>query len=85
MSLSKQAILIIGPHRSGTSAVAGAIQRLTRANYGSLLMQAQHDNVKGFFENEHIVQLNNDLLDFLHRSWKDPRPIDIELFKSDSL
>jgi len=82
MTLSKTAILIIGAHRSGTSAIAGYIGHLTRANFGSLMMQSQHDNERGFYENEKVVKLNDDLLQELYRSWEDPRPISESSFDS---
>lgn len=82
MTQQKTAILILGPHRSGTSAISGAISRFTEANFGKLLMQAQHDNQKGFYENEKIVALNDAILAELYRSWEDPRPLDTNLLKS---
>jgi len=85
MTQTKTAILILGPHRSGTSAIAGAVAQLTKANFGQLLMQAQYDNQQGFYENEKIVAINDAILAELFRSWDDPRPMDIGLLNSTRL
>jgi GT2 family glycosyltransferase len=82
MMKRKTAIIILGPHRSGTSAIAGAISRLTKASFGRLLMQAQHDNHQGFFENEKIVNLNDFILAEVYRTWDDPRAFDQSLLES---
>ncbi len=85
MSSDKVVIFIVGPHRSGTSAIAGEVARLTGADFGKLLMQAQHDNRQGFYENEQIVDLNDDLLAHLHRTLEDPRPVDKSAFVDSGL
>ena len=76
MTSDKSVIFIVGPHRSGTSAIAGEVARLTGANFGKFLMQAQYDNSQGFYENEHIVALNDDLLQYFQLNWEDPRLIE---------
>ncbi|MBV2208674.1 MAG: sulfotransferase [Thermomonas sp.] len=66
------ALLIVGMHRSGTSAVAGSLARLGMP-LGERLLAAGEDNPKGYFEHEDAVRLNDALLDGLNRSWDDPR------------
>jgi hypothetical protein len=66
------ALLIVGMHRSGTSAVAGSLAQLGMP-LGRRLIAAGEDNPKGYFEHEEAVRLNDALLDGLDRSWDDPR------------
>ena len=65
------AILILGMHRSGTSAVAGLLQHLGLF-LGSRLLPAQDDNPKGFFEHAELVEAHDALLDSFETSWADP-------------
>jgi hypothetical protein len=64
-------------HRSGTSALAGALDRLG-IDFGKEeeLFPAALDNPRGFFERAPIVQLNDDLLAEQGLSWDlvDPDP-----------
>ena len=59
-------------HRSGTSAVAGALN-LCGFELGSNLMKPASDNPKGFWEHAGVVEIHERLLDALDRSWNDPR------------
>ena len=70
----KQCILILGPHRSGTSALAGALSK-AGINFGRLVMPSGYDNPKGFYENEKIVSINEALLGVLLHSWDDPKSL----------
>lgn len=55
-------------HRSGTSAVAGVLQRLGfRA--GSNLIEPAFDNSKGFYEDADVVDLNEQMLSSLGLDW----------------
>ncbi|MGA4533303.1 hypothetical protein ACPA1H_23480 [Ectopseudomonas chengduensis] len=54
-------ILILGMHRSGTSALSGVLNILG-VDLGSHLMQPKAENPKGFFENDLIFEVNEDLL-----------------------
>lgn len=66
---SKQrALLIIGPHRSGTSLLARGLL-CSGWSIGSTLIQANQDNPKGFFENASIVALNDAMLSELGLAW----------------
>lgn len=69
-----QALLVLGMHRSGTSAVAGALG-LHGVALGRDLMPAGVDNPRGFWENAGVVAIHDRLLDALGRSWNDPRPL----------
>ena len=69
-----RALLVLGMHRSGTSAVAGALQ-LAGVNLGTDLMAPGLDNPKGFFEHAGVVAIHERLLHALGRDWNDARPL----------
>lgn len=69
-----RALLVLGMHRSGTSAVAGAL-RLAGVDLGTDLMAPAADNPKGFFEHAGVVAVHDRLLHALGRAWNDPRPL----------
>ena len=61
-------IIVLGMHRSGTSAVTNLIASLG-FNTGCNLMEADEDNPKGYWEDNDIYNLNNELLSHLYTSW----------------
>jgi GT2 family glycosyltransferase/glycosyltransferase involved in cell wall biosynthesis len=67
-------LLILGPHRSGTSALAGALLQLG-VYFGHDLLPPRPDNQKGFFESRRIVELHDQILESLNSRWDDPRPL----------
>lgn len=73
----RRALLILGMHRSGTSALAGACQALG-VDLGPRLRVAQPDNPTGFFEHREISDLHDALLEGLGRTWHDLRPLVLE-------
>ncbi|NQV07038.1 hypothetical protein HQ535_10835 [bacterium] len=66
-------ILVTGMHRTGSSAITRVINILG-ADIGPVgdLMAAKPDNPTGFWENQPIVQLNDDLISQLGGRWDDP-------------
>lgn len=71
----KSCIVILGMHRSGTSALAGVLS-LLGVNLGARLLEAQEGvNPKGFWEHAAVVDLHDELLDELHSGWWDALPI----------
>lgn len=70
----RYALLILGMHRSGTSAVAGQLAALGMRAARDLL-PPQPDNPKGFFEPRAIVDLHDEILKVLGSTWDDPRPL----------
>ena len=68
--MKQTAIFVLGMHRSGTSAMTRVLN-LLGAELGSQLLPAQKDNVKGFWENERIVRLNERILASLGLCWDD--------------
>lgn len=69
-----EAIFVLGMHRSGTSASAGALARLG-VRLGDRLVPPAADNPDGYFEHAAIVDINESLLDALDRSWDDVRAL----------
>lgn len=67
-------LLVLGMHRSGTSALTGVLQKLG-AELGEELLAPTPDNPKGYFENSRIVDLHESLLHSLARGWQDPRAL----------
>ena len=67
-------LFVLGMHRSGTSATAGALLRLG-FDLGEQLIEAAPDNPKGYFEHAAAVAANEALLDALDRSWDDVRAL----------
>ena len=65
---SRTALFVVGMHRSGTSAVSGALHFLG-LNHGSKVMAPAPDNPKGFWENRYVVNLNDRILDSIGASW----------------
>lgn len=68
----RRALLILGMHRSGTSAVTRVVN-LLGAKIGDQLVPPGHDNPSGFWENATAVEINEQLLSDLGRTWYDMR------------
>src|SRR5690242_15030572 len=69
MSFSKrQAVIVLGMHRSGTSALAGALG-LMGARLPARVMPPGPGNPKGYFEPGHIVVIHDRVLATAGTSW----------------
>lgn len=79
----QRGLFVLGMHRSGTSATAGALQRLG-FDLGEQLIEAAPDNPKGYFEHAAAVAANEALLDALDRSWDDVRALQGDWVRSDA-
>jgi GT2 family glycosyltransferase len=64
----KKLVVVLGMHRSGTSAIAGLLSHLG-SNFGHSLIPAGPDNTKGFYEDSELVELNDEILSKLGISW----------------
>lgn len=73
-SRSSTAIFVLGMHRGGTSALAGAAACLG-VHLGTKLIPATADNEKGHWEHAEIVELHNRLLLAFGRSWQATQPL----------
>jgi len=70
----RQALLVAGMHRSGTSALTRVLD-LHGVSLGSELLAAAADNQAGFWENRRVVDFHERLLGVLGSSWDDPREL----------
>lgn len=66
----KNCIIVLGMHRSGTSALMGTLD-LCGVDLGKNLLGATEHNQKGYFENEKIVDFNEKLLRRMNTLWYD--------------
>jgi hypothetical protein len=73
----KQVIIVLGMHRSGTSALTGVLTCLG-APEPKTPMEAHDINAKGFFESDAIKDINNELLQAARLRWRDWLPIKLE-------
>ncbi len=76
------AVLVLGMHRSGTSALTRVLN-LLGIELGDRLMDAHPDNAAGFWEHQEIVLIHERLLKAIGSSWDDPTPIAPELLLGD--
>lgn len=67
-------LVILGMHRSGTSALA-RICNLMGAELGADLMLPGEDNPAGFWENRLVYEFNQQLLQHMGMDWDHPGPI----------
>ncbi len=77
----KTCLLVLGMHRSGTSAFTRLLS-LAGAQIPKSLLQARGGNETGHWESEKIVQYNDDFLQDQNSTWDDWTSLDIELFTS---
>ena len=78
----RQALVVLGMHRSGTSALCGALD-LVGVDFGQHLMPANEANEKGYWEHEQIVRFHDDLLSSLGSHWDDDRPLPVDWLERD--
>jgi hypothetical protein len=71
---ARKVVVVLGMHRSGTSALCGALD-LIGIDFGKHLMAATHANEKGHWEHEEIVRVHNALLSSLGSCWDDDEPL----------
>src|ERR1700722_13492144 len=81
-SPKRQAILVLGMHRSGTSAVGGVVNALGAAAPKTLL-KPDEGNPRGFFESAHLAVAHNSLLASAGSYWHDWRKLDPLWFRSE--
>jgi hypothetical protein len=67
-------IIVLGMHRSGTSAISGTLKALG-VNLGNSLIKPQENvNEKGFYEAGPVIDINNSLLCHMGSYWDDLFP-----------
>ncbi len=74
-------VLVLGMHRSGTSAMTRTIHAMGAA-LPSNLIDPSPDNEEGFWESEEIVRIHNDFLVAVGHGWNDPRTPTQAMFDS---
>lgn len=74
-SSQRRAVLVLGMHRSGTSAVSGVISALGVAGPKTLASPNQW-NPRGYFESPRIFAAHDELLASIGSCWDDCRQID---------
>ncbi|MEM7727786.1 MAG: sulfotransferase family protein, partial [Pseudomonadota bacterium] len=72
----KTCILILGMHRSGTSALA-RLCALAGARLPEQVIQSHEGNAAGHWESQRLVNFHQSFLESLGQSWDDFRPLDI--------
>jgi glycosyltransferase involved in cell wall biosynthesis len=68
--MTRRMILVLGPHRSGTSVAAAALPALG-ADLGLDTVYANDENAKGFFEHPLIIAFNDRALARIGAAWDD--------------
>ena len=66
-------LMVLGMHRSGTSALAGVLARLG-SDLPQTEMPATKSNERGFYESDAIYRLNNEILESVGIDWRDWQP-----------
>ena len=77
-----RALMVLGAHRSGTSALAGVIQRLGIELGDRLLPPQPGVNERGFWEHRDIVALHDRLLQEMGSRWDSIHPVTAAAWKS---
>lgn len=80
----RTAILVLGMHRSGTSALARLLGYLGAALPVDAI-EAHVDNARGYWESAAIVRADDQLLRVARSSWFDPRPLDLSRLDASAL
>lgn len=70
---SRYAVIVLGMHRSGTSALTGLLIRLG-GDGPATLMEKTEDNPIGYFESQALCRLQDELLESAGTSWDGYRP-----------
>ena len=65
---SRKLIVVVGMHRSGTSAITRSLL-CTNVEIGNNLIEGAYDNEKGYWEDSDIVYLNEEMLKVCGETW----------------
>ena len=80
-----QAIVVLGMHRSGTSAITRILNLLGMYLSDGLMSPAQENNETGFWEHKEIVALNDEILSVLDSCWDDVSLIPAEKWRVEGI
>jgi lipopolysaccharide biosynthesis protein len=81
----KNAVLVLGMHRSGTSSIAGALVSLGGTAPLHLLPALPGNNDKGFWESRVLMDLNDEILAAGGSNWRDCRAFDVGRIDLDAM
>lgn len=73
-AMARPVVVILGMHRSGTSALAGALVN-AGLNAGRALLPSTSDNANGYFEDVRLVAASDALLLAAGSRWDEPGPL----------
>ncbi len=73
----KKLLLVLGMHRSGTSALTRGMQ-VVGAEFGGRFLDAQKDNPKGFWEDADLRNLHLEMFEALGMAWNRLTPLSPE-------
>jgi len=79
-----QALIVLGMHRSGTSALTGVLSWLG-CDLGHQLLPQHATNERGFWENFQVVEGNENVLKTLNTTWFNPAPFPKQWWLSENL
>jgi glycosyltransferase involved in cell wall biosynthesis len=80
-ALDRTALLVLGAHRSGTSAVTRVLN-LLGADLPRRLLGPREDNPRGFWESTELIEIHEEILTTAGSVWDDWRPIDLAWYRS---
>lgn len=78
---ARRALVVLGMHRSGTSALTGVLG-LAGAGLPAHLMPATAANPRGYFESQTLFQLHEEIFDEAGVTWQDLQPPAADWFRS---
>ena len=78
---ARTCLLVVGMHRSGTSALARVLT-IAGCDLPGTLVEAKPDNATGFWESQPVVDLNDEILSSTGSYWDDWRPFERDWFES---
>lgn len=81
---TKRMIVVVGMHRSGTSASTRALEALG-VELGTGLLAPGADNPRGYFEDERLLDISAEVLSALGAEWDSPVIFRPEVFDSPSM
>src|SRR5690348_156745 len=67
----RRAFVVVGMHRSGTSAMTRTLSLLGAALPKGLMPAAENNNEAGFWEPQPVADLNDEILQALDSEWDD--------------
>ncbi len=80
--VARVALLVLGMHRSGTSAVTRLLNLLGAALPTQLMPPSPADNPTGFWESQEITDIHDELLASVGSSWDDVSPMAADWHRS---